>query len=226
MQAVILAAGRGKRMGALTDHTPKPMLEVGKKNLIQHKLEILPDSVTEVILVIGYLGEKIMEFFGDSYNGKKISYVWQKELKGTGHALWQTKHLIKGKFIVMMGDDLYSREDIEECVKHDWSILVKKHETGTHAGGRVMLNNTGVVTEIIEGEHTGENILISTALYVLQPHIFSYELVQIPGREEWGLPQTLVQAVKDFDIRVITSKFWVQLTDAQDIAKADQAVFI
>ena len=53
-------------MGALTDHTPKPMLEVGKKNLIQHKLEILPDSVTEVILVIGYLGEKIMEFFGDS----------------------------------------------------------------------------------------------------------------------------------------------------------------
>jgi len=221
MQAVILAAGRGKRMGKITDNIPKPLIEVGTKTLIEHKLDILPDIIDEIIIVIGHHGNKIIEYFGDWHNGKKIKYIWQKELNGTGHALWQTKEYLNGRFLVMMGDDIYSREDIEESLKHDWSILVKKNESGRCRGGRVVLDEKGIVREIIEGEHEGNNLLISTALYVLQPDIFKYELVKIPNTEEFGLPQTLVKAVKDFDVKVVVSDYWIQLTDGDDVKKAN-----
>ena len=70
IQAVILAAGKGTRMLPLTVNAPKPMQEVLGKNLLELKIEALPDEVDEVIMVIGYLGNMIRDFFGDEYGGK------------------------------------------------------------------------------------------------------------------------------------------------------------
>jgi len=69
MQCVILVAGRGTRMGKLTDSCPKPMLPIKGKPKLVYTLENLPEEIDEVILVIGYLGEQIRNFFGDEYNG-------------------------------------------------------------------------------------------------------------------------------------------------------------
>ena len=59
MQAVILAAGRGVRMGKLTENTPKPMLSLFGKPMLEWKLEMLPRVIDEVIFVIGYYGSQI-----------------------------------------------------------------------------------------------------------------------------------------------------------------------
>src|SRR3989344_7669374 len=112
MQAVILAAGRGKRMNHLTSGTPKPLIRVAGKNLIEHKLDILPSEIDEVIIVVGYLGDQIEDDFGDFYGDKKIIYVDQGDLNGTAGALWQAKPLLGERFIVMMGDDIYGRDEI------------------------------------------------------------------------------------------------------------------
>ena len=69
MQAVILAAGRGVRMGALTESTPKPMLQIKGRTLLEYKLAALPEEVDEVIIVVGYLGGMIQSHFGGEYNG-------------------------------------------------------------------------------------------------------------------------------------------------------------
>ncbi|NQV88217.1 MAG: NTP transferase domain-containing protein [Parcubacteria group bacterium] len=224
MQIVILAGGRGVRMGALTETTPKPMLMVAGKNLLQHKIDILPKEIDEVILVVGYLGEKIREFFGDNYNGKKIKYVVQKELFGTGDALWKTKDLINKKFLVMMGDDIYSKNDIEKCLAHDWAVLVKRSVDKICSGGKVILDKDGHIKDIIEGKHEGDNLLINAALYSLTPAIFKYPLVKIPGREEFGLPQTLLQAVDDFPIKVVQSELWLQMSNREDLKEAEKII--
>lgn len=220
MQAVILAAGKGTRMGELTKDTPKPLLKVGKYNLIEHKLLSLPDTVAEVILVIGYLGESVMKYFGDFWMGKKISYVWQPEKQGTGHALFAAKELISGKFMVMMGDDLYHSDDIADCLTDEWSMLVAKR-SGEYSGGLIIADEQGNLLEIKEGKHVGDDLRICTGLFVLQPSIFDYPLVKLDGKEEWGMPQTIAQAT-DKGIKIREARNWWQINSPEELERAKQ----
>ncbi|MCB9806026.1 nucleotidyltransferase family protein [Candidatus Nomurabacteria bacterium] len=222
MKAVILAAGLGTRMKDLTKDTPKPMLKVAGKSLIQHKLEVLPKEVEEVIIVVGYLKDQIKESFGDSFGDKKISYVEQSELNGTGGALWLCRdHIGDSKFLVMMGDDIYDEEVLREAIQHDW-VLVAKNRTDSSPAGAVEVDDKGVVIDVMEGNTSSP--LVNTGLYVLQPAIFDYNLVKIPGREEFGLPQTLVQALGHHDIKVVVCDKWCQITAPEDLEKASQEI--
>jgi NDP-sugar pyrophosphorylase family protein len=221
MKAVILAAGRGSRMKELTETLPKPMLLLKGKNLLQHKIEVLPNEVDEVIIVVGYMKEKIVDFFGDKYDDRKITYIHMDKLEGTGKALWLCKHLLKEKFIVLMGDDIYSTKDIEECLKHEWAVLVnKKH--GETVGGAVMLDERQRLLDILEGSHVGPETLLYSGLCVLTPYVFEYPLVKLKNKEEYGLPQTLVQAIGKIPIGVVESTFWLQLSNPENLARAEK----
>ena len=220
MQAVILAAGRGKRMGSLTTEIPKPLLRVGGKTLLEHKLDRLPDEVNEIIFVIGYLGDKIRSYFGNEYWGIPIKYVEQKELLGTAHSLWQAKDLITGKFMVMMGDDINCESDLLKCASHDWSLLVRKVPSLTR-GGKVVYEGDRII-DIIEGNnHDGKEGYVNAAVYTLQPEIFKYEMVKLPGSEEFGLPQTILRAAKDHELKIVESTEWISITDESDLKVAE-----
>ncbi len=58
MQAVVLAAGRGSRMGSLTEHQPKPLVSLGGSSIISHCIDSLPSEISECIVVVGYSGIK------------------------------------------------------------------------------------------------------------------------------------------------------------------------
>lgn len=223
MQAVILAAGRGTRMKELTASVPKPMLTVLGRTLIEHKLEALPSEVTEVILVIGYQGDSIKQKFGTSYNGRAIRYVEQETLDGTAGALWKAQPLLSERFVVMMGDDLYAKEDIATCLASpDWSVLVQSTDTMA-AGGRMVTDEHGVLVAIEEGDHTGTPGRMNTNMLVLDPRIFSYPLVpKSEGSEEYGLPQTVLNASKAAGIPLVAveATWWIQITAPEDLTKA------
>ncbi len=227
MQAVILAAGRGTRMGELTNDTPKPMLKIGDKNLLELKLEILPESFDEVIFVVGYFNEKIREFFGDEYHGKKIKYVEQSNsVGGTADALWAAKDILKDKFLVMMGDDLYGREDVEICMKQEWALLVDKVR-GTRRAGKAILDQDNNVLDIIEGDHTGEEWWSGTNMFALDTRIFAQIPVpKSPGSSEVGLPQTVLAAsrTQGIPLKAVYARFWFQITTPEDLPKAEEAL--
>ncbi len=65
MQCVILAAGKGTRLRPLTDNTPKPLVPVAGKPLIDHTIDALPSAIDELILVVGYLGDQLRAHFGN-----------------------------------------------------------------------------------------------------------------------------------------------------------------
>src|SRR3989344_3843133 len=195
MQAVILAAGRGTRMGKLTEKLPKPMLEVNGKTLLEHKFDALPESVHEIILVVGYLKEAISAKFGDSYQGKKLIYIEQENIiGGTMDALLQAKDHLTEKFLILMGDDIYSKEDINAVVAHDWALLVQR-VPDTVIGGRVIISSEHTVVDIIEND-PGEGA-VSTNMYALDPRIFTFPPApKKAASDELGPPQTVVAASK------------------------------
>ncbi len=226
MQAVILAAGRGTRMQGLTEEVPKPMLLVHGKTLLARKLDILPGNISEVIFIIGYHGAVIKEAFGANYAGKKITYVEQEELNGTMGAVTLAKPYITGKFIVMMGDDLYGREELlKACQAPDWAVVVEKTESMA-SGGKVLVDEHDLITGIEEGDHRGTPGCMNTNLIVLDERIFEYPMVAIRtanGKEEYGLPQTVVQVAKEAQIplHAVYATSWIQITAPEDLEKAE-----
>lgn len=220
MQAVILAAGKGERMGNLTTDTPKPLLEYKEKSLLEWKFDALPENISEIILVIGYLGERIQEKFGDSYKGKKITYVWDKEMKGTGLALWKTRDVLKEKFLVMMGDDIYDEKALENATKEDWSITVMKVPFDSDTS-RIETDKNGKLINFLTAlkyrEKYNDNGLAFTGLYSLRKEIFDYPLVKMKTRDEWGLPQTLLQTTQDISLKILEANFWKPITSPEDL---------
>ena len=119
--AIILAGGLGTRLRPLTDNTPKPLLPMKGKPIVQHTIELLKDhGVKNIILSIGYKAEKIQEYFGDgSKLGVNISYSIEEEPLGTGGAIKKAAQDCIKPFVLAWGDNLM---DI------DYSQLMQNHQ--------------------------------------------------------------------------------------------------
>lgn len=210
-------------MGKLTEKLPKPMLEVAGKTLLEHKFDALPESVHEIILIVGFLKDVIIERYGDSYNGKKLTYIEQKNIVGgTMDALLQAKPRLTEKFLILMGDDMYSKEDIAAIVAYDWALLVQR-VPDTVIGGRVIISADYTVIDILEND-PGEGA-VSTNMYALDPRIFEFPPVpKKSGSDELGLPQTVVAASKasGIPLHVVEATGWIQITNPDDIEKAEK----
>lgn len=213
-------------MGKLTEKLPKPMLEVAGKTLLEHKFDALPESVHEIMLIVGYLKETISAKFGDSYKGKKLIYIEQENIVGgTMDALLQAKEHLTEKFLVMMGDDIYSAEDIQAVLAHDWALLVQR-VPDTRAGGKVIYGVDERVIDIIEsGGHAGGEGAINTNMWVLDPRIFTFPPVpKAIDSTELGLPQTVIAAskVSGIPLDIVEATRWIQITNPDDLEEAEK----
>ena len=148
-KAVILAAGEGVRMRPLTNDKPKPMVEVLGRPLLHHILEILPDEIDEVILVIGYKGDQIKKYFGERFGHLNITYINQSEKLGTAHGLWLCRESLREeRFLMLYADDLQSKEDIAKCLTHPLSIMVKEVEDPRRFGV-IIADEKGKVLDLV-----------------------------------------------------------------------------
>lgn len=226
MQAVILAAGKGTRMGALSEETPKPMLMVGNKNLLQHKIDALPDSVDEIILIVHHKKEIIMSFFGDAYGGRKITYVEQGAPQGTAHALWQARPHITGGFLSMMGDDIYSPKAIRQALEHPWAITVSPSQSFPTTFDIKTTPEGYFHDAIVDDVGHGGPALIDVCLYKLQPELFDAPLIKISNKDEWGLPHTIFEFIKTSEakVKVLRDDAWIKVNTPEDLLRAAERV--
>jgi NDP-sugar pyrophosphorylase family protein len=221
MQCVILAAGRGVRMRPLTDTTPKPLLCVAGRPLLEYTFDALPDEVDEVIVVIGYLGEQIRAYLGESFRGRRIKYVVQDKLEGTAKALWEAKPLITGRFLVLMADDIYVKEDIEKCLEHEQAMLVYK-QTQPSSGGEVVLDANGNLVDVVERDSIPAGKLVGTNVFILTPEFFTIPpLKKSADSPEYGLPQTVVEMSKRYPVTIVEATRWIKITTPEDLQAAE-----
>lgn len=106
MQIIILAGGRGSRLGVLTEQMPKPMMNINGIPFLEILIDYLKhQGFKKIILSVGYLSEKIEEYFSDGKNfSVEIKYSKEKKPLGTAGAILNTKSLLEDEFIVINGD--------------------------------------------------------------------------------------------------------------------------
>jgi MurNAc alpha-1-phosphate uridylyltransferase len=114
MKAMILAAGYGKRLRPLTDHTPKPLLPIGGKPMIVHHLEKIADSgIKEVVINLGHLGSKIPQSLGNGSTwGLSIEYSDEgPDPLETGGGMTKALPLLGSETFLLVNGDVWTDLD-------------------------------------------------------------------------------------------------------------------
>jgi NDP-sugar pyrophosphorylase family protein len=192
MQALILAGGLGTRLRKLVYDRPKAMALVNDKPFLEYQIDFLKkNNIDQIILCVGYLQEKIQEYFGD---GRKwdiaINYAFEKKLLGTAGALKNAEKYINSSFFVLNGDSFLDI-DLPEMVSFHHR---KKSETDRCLGtialvevadkrnfGSIVLDSDFYISAFEEKSTTQSSPgLINAGIYLLEPELFQF----IPGSQE------------------------------------------
>ncbi len=177
--AFILAGGKGTRMRPFTYEIPKVQIPVKGKPLLQHILELLRKyEVRGILLSVGYLGDKIKEYFGDgSKFGVSIKYIEEKEELGTGGPLRLAKEQLKRPFLMLNGDVL-TNINLHQLAKFHFqhkglaTIALTEVEDVSHFGVAEMEGDK--ILRFIEKPKTAASKLINAGIYVLDPKVINY----------------------------------------------------
>lgn len=118
MKALILAGGRGKRLEGLTETKNKSLLSIGEKPLIEYNLEnAINSGINEIVLVVGYRAEDIINRYGINFNGAKIRYSIQKEQRGLVNAIETAKEELENSdFLLMLADEVLINPKIKDMI--------------------------------------------------------------------------------------------------------------
>lgn len=133
LECMIMAGGRGKRLSPLTDTTPKPMLPLGDKPIIEYNIDrLIKFGVKKFYISVKYLGEKIQEYFGDgSSKGIEIEYVWENKPLGTAGALALVENFSTDR-VLLMNSDLLTNVNFEEMylksIQNDADMVIASTE--------------------------------------------------------------------------------------------------
>lgn len=209
-------------MRDLTDEVPKPMLKLKGKPILEHKINMLPKEIDEIVFIIGYCGDHIVRYFKHYFAGRRVIYVYQHNINGTGGALHLARSVLRDKFMVMMGDDLYHEKDLKLLMKHDLAILGREVDDPS-LFGMIKLDNAGNMLDVIEKPKKSKDKLANTGVYVMNKKFFDYDLVPI-GNGEFGLPQTLAKMAKKYKIKVEKASIWYPIGKPEDIKGAEKAL--
>lgn len=222
IQAVIMAAGKSTRTWPLTLTKPKPLLKVMNKEIIKHNLDALQGLVGEVIIIVGFKKEMIIEELGNKYGKLKIRYAEQKTQLGTGHALKYVEKLIRNKFIVIGGDDIFSRKDIKACLRHKYAVLGCKVEDPGRFGVFVVKGKE--VKKIVEKPKKFISDIANTGLYVFDKSVFEFKLKK-SQRGEYEIVDYINELVKKE--RVVCEKVkghWLSVGYPWDLIEANSVL--
>jgi len=220
MKAVIIAAGKGKRLSPITSTTPKPMIPIGGKPLLEHSILSLREvGITEILIIVGYRENIIKDYFGDGINkfNVKIDYIYL----GTAHAVGFAKDFVgEDNFLLMYGDLLTDPKVFEEIIisykKDQTEGLISLFEVShPQEYGIISLDSAGYVESITEKPSLDLELgnLANAGIFIFNPLIFkAVEKTEPSIRKELEFTDSMRILINDLNGKikgyVIKDLFW------------------
>lgn len=200
MRAMVLAAGKGTRLGPLTMDVPKPMIEVGGRPILEYNLRLLAaHGIEEVVVNLHHLPDVIERRFGDGSSlGLRITYSPEEILLGTAGALKRAEALLnEGPFLVVFGDNLSpcNLTALKERLEHSDDIVVMAVYEREHpsASGIVRLGEGDRIESFREKppEGTPARAWVNAGYLAMRPEILKW----IPGDRPCDLGKDIIPAL-------------------------------
>ncbi len=170
MKAMILAAGRGERMGHLTQNTPKPLLKVAGKPLLKHHIDrLLAAGFTEIVINASYLGEQLEAYVAGLEVAANIQVIVEPARLETGGGIFNALSLLGDKSFVVLNGDVWTDYPLTELTPLAQNILahlVMVDNPPHNPGGDFVLSNQRITVE------AGQRLTFS-GLSVLSPALFA-----------------------------------------------------
>jgi dTDP-glucose pyrophosphorylase/CBS domain-containing protein len=224
MRAVVMAGGRGKRLDPLTETTPKPMLPVGERPLLERTIERLRDAgIHRVNITTHYKPEKITEYFGDGKTmGMELNYVRETRPLGTAGALGLME-APEEPLLVINGDILTEVDFQAMLVYHleheaEMTVAVRQYDIQIPYG----------VVECEGTQITGlrekpvHNFFVNAGIYLLQPSVYDY----IGNGEQLDMTH-LIQRLLDNGQPVVSfpvREYWLDIGQVTDYERAQEDI--
>ena len=213
MQAVILAAGEGKRVRPLTRSRPKAMIPVANRPIIEYVIEaLLKNGIRDIVVVVGYRKEQVTRFLNQL--DIPVEVVVQKKQLGTAHALLCAESKISGDFLLLPGDNYIDPQSISRVKDVSHAMLVKEHPYPSNFG--VVLLKDGFVTHIVEKPEHAPSFTVSTGIYSLKKDFFS----RIQGTDITDVISSMID--EGVQVQGIPADDWQDAIFAWDLLKMNR----
>ncbi len=177
---VILAAGRGSRMGAIGEQIPKTLLPVANQELIAHQLQLMSLlGIREVYVVVGFRAIDVVQAVGDgSQFGVAVHYIDQGQPLGSAHAVGRVMPYVNSPFLLTLGDYYFAPAEPEKLIRRlqngQAAIAVKREPIRQLIveSCEVQIDPDQRVLSIVEKPKAPQTNLKGCGIYALQPDFF------------------------------------------------------
>jgi bifunctional UDP-N-acetylglucosamine pyrophosphorylase/glucosamine-1-phosphate N-acetyltransferase len=210
MDAIILAAGLGTRLRPHTEKTPKPLLSIRGRPILDWSLGALPAAVDRVIVVVHYLAGQVEDYLRGQKHIGSWEVVRQEQPRGTGDAVRSCRERLRpGSFLVLNGDDLYGAADLAELAGCRAGLLAHPVDE-PRKFGIAFLKADGSLARLVEKPALDGRHLANAGAYVFPGEVFRFELTPSP-RGEYEITDYVSKLAAEEPFRVVAAKFWLPI---------------
>ncbi len=210
MDAIILAAGLGTRLRPHTLTTPKPLLPVRGRPILDWALGALPPAIDRVLVVIHYLPEQVTAYLCGQTHFARWETVLQEKPRGTGDAVRACRDRLRSdRCLVLNGDDLYGAADLARLVEASAGLLVSPVDEPRRFG-IAFVKPDGTLDRLVEKPDLDGRQLANTGAYVFPRAVFDQELALSP-RGEYEITDYVTRTVDRQPVQVIQAAFWLPI---------------
>ena len=223
MQAVVLLAGKGTRM-AMDYEGPKHLLPVAGKPVVEHTLDRLPCEVRELVFIVGGPHEKaIRQHFSDgTYGGRRIVFLVQEEPLGIAHAFRVAAPAITGRWLGIVGDDIFGPRSLQKLVQQQDLALVGSRVAYPQHFGVLVTDEDGHLVRSVEKPKKFISNLVWNGAMVMDRDFFDAKIAP-SARGEYETPDVWMKLIAiGRKIKVIEADFWLPINDKQQLEEAEQ----